>query len=137
MINPEWNWVEFTEAPVRESCRDKIYASLNERGDLLLNRKGYQALGRPEAVVLLVDLQRRAIGIRPAPPETVNALKVNKKGRFDNWIIHAWRFTKKYDMRITGTVRFPTARVEHGVLILELKLRVPITYRPRPGRPHK
>ncbi|MBK9214065.1 MAG: hypothetical protein IPM59_00465 [Chloracidobacterium sp.] len=129
MISSEWNWVEFTEAPVRESSRDKIYASLNERGNFLLNRKGYDELERPAAVVLLIDVQRSAIGIRPAAPGAVNAIKVRKKGIADNWLVHAWRFVRKHDIRIKGTVKFPTARIEHGVLILELKYRVPVSYK--------
>lgn len=31
------------------------------------------------------------------------------------------------------TVRFPTARIEHGVLLLELKFRVPVTHAPAPA----
>jgi len=86
--------------------------------------------------VLLWDGETDTIGIRPAPPPTVNAFRLYDSGRSGAYRFHALRFLLKYDIRLNYTVRFPTASIEDDVLLLELRHRVrsPRAVRPLPPR---
>jgi len=85
---------------------------------------------------MLWDGATDTIGIRPVPPRTVNAFQLYDSGRSGAYRFHALRFLVKYDIRLDWTVRFPTATIEDGVLLLELKYRVrsPRFVRPLPPR---
>ena len=91
---------------------------------MLISRNAYEALQRPSHVVMLWDGKTNTIGIRPVPPRTVNAFQLYDSGRSGAYRFHALRFLVKYDIRLDYTIRFPTATIEDGVLLLELKYRV-------------
>ena len=103
---------------------------------MLLSRNAYEALGQPTHVVMLFEEETSTIGIRPVPPRTLNAFQLYDSGRSGAYRFHALRFVQKHDIRLDQTVRFPTATIENGVLILELKYRVrsPRAVRPLPPR---
>jgi len=102
----------------------------------MLSRKAYEALGKPSNVVMLWDGETDTVGIRPVPPRTLNAFKLYDSGRSSAYRFHALRFLTKYEIKLNYTVRFPTAAIEDGVLLLELKHRVrsPRAVRPVPLR---
>ena len=101
-----------------------------------MSRKAYEALGKPSHVVMLWDGETDTIGLRPVPPRTLNAFKLYDSGRSGAYRFHALRFVTKYEIKLDYTVRFPTATIEDGVLLLELKYRVrsPRAVRPVPPR---
>lgn len=105
-------------------------------GTMLLSRNAYEALGRPGHVVMLWDGESDTIGLRPVPPRTLNAFRLYDAGRSGAYRFHALRFVTKYEIKLEYTVRFPTAAIEDGVLLLELKYRVrsPRYVRPLPPR---
>ena len=70
------------------------------------------------------DAATDTIGIRPVPPNTVNAFQLYPTNRSGAYRFHAMRFLIKYDTRLEYTVRFPNAAIENGVLVLELATRV-------------
>lgn len=119
------NWKEFNEGPAMTSP-NAIYASLNHRGDIVINRQAFAELKEPQAVILLFDPDTDTIGLRPANPLISNAFRVSAKGNCGHRLITARTFTRKYDFRVDGTVRFPTAAIEDGVLVLELRNRVKV-----------
>ena len=63
---PERKWKEFAESPPRSF--NGIYASVNSLGVIVLNRRTFDALGSPEAVLLLYDDDRLTTGLRPVSP---------------------------------------------------------------------
>ena len=117
------NWIEYGKGP-RKSRPGELYASINSQGSVVINRHTYEAMNRPDAVVLMYDPETDAIGLKPVPPTTVNAFPVFKNDKTHRRI-NCGPLVKEHALPITGTDRFPTARVEEGVLTLELKYRVP------------
>ena len=127
-------WEEFDEPGTPKIAR--LHVSMSPTGNMLISRNAYEALQRPTHVVMLWDGETDTIGIRPVPPRTVNAFQLYDSGRSGAYRFHALRFMVKHDIRLQYTVRFPTATIEDGVLLLELKYRVrsPRFVRPLPPR---
>lgn len=120
----ERKWVEYGIGPLA-SKRDQIYVSANPRGLISVNEKCYNEMGRPRAVVIVVDEENSAIGLRPDSPEKHNSYLMSANGKSRSYRIMCKRFFRDKRINIEETSRFTTARVEDGVLILELKHRVP------------
>ncbi len=120
----ERKWVEYGIGPLA-SKRDQIYVSANPRGLITVNEKCYNEMGRPRAVVIVVDEENSAIGLRPDSPEKHNSYLMSANGKSRSYRIMCKRFFREKRIKIEETSRFTTARVEAGVLILELKHRVP------------
>ena len=102
----------------------------------MLSRNAYEALGEPTHVEMLWEGDTDTIGLRSVPPRTLHAFKLYDSRRSGAWRFHALRFMVKHDLQLDYTVRFPTATIEDGVLLLELKYRVrsPRFVRPLPPR---
>ncbi len=128
------DWEEFDE-PSSPRIAD-LHVSLSPQGTFLLSRNAYEALGNPTHVVLKVEKTTGTIGIQPVPPSTLNGFKLYDSGRAGAYRFHALRFMVKYKIELQYTVRFPTARIEDGILLLELKYKVrsPRAVRPLPPR---
>ena len=122
------DWEEYGQGP-RTTPADKVYASLSWRGDIVINSKAHSELERPTHVVLLFERRTGTIGLRAAAPDAANAFRVRHNGRGTGRLIHCSRFLNEKGVKVERTVSFPTARIEHGVLILELKDRVPAIVR--------
>ena len=103
---------------------------------MMISRNAYEAMGRPTHVVMLWDGETDTIGIRSVPPRTLNGFQLYAMNRSGAYRFHALRFMVKHDLQLDYTVRFPTATIEDGVLLLELKYRVrsPRFVRPLPPR---
>jgi hypothetical protein len=127
------NWIEYNQGPLR-ALRDEVYASINYRYSIVFNNKAYDEMNRPEAVVLLFDADNDTIGLRPARPQDLNAFRIRPKGPSMHRTITAAAFARKHDIRIEGTMRFCTAAVEDGILVLDLHYIVPVKGTPRGGR---
>jgi len=123
-------WAEYKGEP-RAAKRDRVYVSLCPEGNIVFNRFAFEALGEPAHVVLLFDEKTSAIGLRAASLEARNGFKVRTTSRGSTKVVHCSRFLRETGVKIERTVSFPTACVEDGVLVLELKYRVPT---PRPHR---
>lgn len=116
----------------RAAKRDRVYASLCPEGNIVFNRYAFEALGQPANVVLLFDEKTSAIGLRAASLEARNGFRVRTTSRGSTKVVHCSRFLRETGVKIERTASFPTASVENGVLVLELKNRVPT---PRPHAP--
>ena len=127
-------WEEFDE-PSTPRIAD-LHVSLSPAGCFMLSRNAYEALGSPTHIVLKVEHATGTIGIQPVPPATKNAFKLYDSGRAGAYRFHALRFMVKYKLELKYTVRFPTARIEDDILLLELKhkVRSPRAVRPLPPR---
>src|SRR5688572_21694242 len=112
------NWIEFGEGP-KQAARGEIYASINYKGDIVINRKAFEELKHPEAVVFLFNPDIDTIGLRPASKATLNAHPVKPKGDCGHRYVSAVALARKHDIRIDGTARFRTAEVKDGILRLD------------------
>lgn len=65
-------WEVFTAGPTKPK-EDRLYLSLNQKGQILINRNAIEALGSPEAVELLFSKPTTKIGIRRVSPKESNA----------------------------------------------------------------
>lgn len=110
----------------------RLYATLNPRGEFVINIKTYIQLNEPEAVVLLYDRETRTIGIRPSRIEIPNAILVHTRHERYNRVIRSKPFLVANEIEITRTIQFPTAVIDlEGVLILNLKESVTAAHMPR------
>lgn len=126
-----WQWQEFKETAARR-FPERLYATINARGDFVINLQTYIKLGEPEAVVLLYDRDTRTIGIRPSRLEVPNAILVHTRHERYNRVFRSKPFMVANGIEIDRTVQFPTAVIDTaGVLILNLKEMVTAAHMPR------
>lgn len=115
-------WEEFDEPGTPRIA--KLHVSMSPTGTMFLSRNAYEAMRQPSHVVMLWDGGNDTVGIRPVPPRTLNAFRLYPTFSSGSHRFHALRFLVKHDIKLDYTVRFPTATIEDGVLILELPYRV-------------
>ena len=127
----ERKWKEFADSPPRSF--NGLYVSVNSIGVIVLNRRTFDALGSPQAVLLLYDEDRLTIGLRPVSPIMPNAFPLVKRGGSGNRIVRALAFLKAHQISLGYTVRFLNAEIEDGILILDLNMTARATQSPRTG----
>jgi hypothetical protein len=114
------NWIEFDESSDRHTT-GLLYASLNAKRQILVNRYTYDEMKQPEAVKLFFEVATDCIGLKPASPLMPNAFPLRKNGKSGHHIIFAGRFAKKHDLRVDHTVGFHSAKIEDEILVLSLR----------------
>ena len=117
----ENNFEEFEEGPV-ESTAKRVHVTLNRRGNLFLNRYAIEAMGEPDAVTLMYDKRRKAIGLTRASVSKANAFVLKKKDRerSSGRLLYAANFCRRHSIKLTKTLAFTGAKVKDGILILDL-----------------
>jgi len=100
---------------------------------IVLNRRSFQELGKPEAVLLLFDGDHCAIGLKPCPRLMPNAFPLAPRGKTGGHVVWAFSFCKEHKIEPTGTIRFLEPRMEKGVLVLDLNQTARTTQKPRMG----
>src|SRR5688572_5641080 len=118
----DWNWQEFEQGPIEKSGTG-IYVTVNRRGNFFLNGKAIEALGEPDAVVMMFEPRRSAIGIRRAPLDKSNAFRLRPKERRRSRakMLYAANFCRFHHIRPDETLHFTGAEVnKDGVMILNL-----------------
>ena len=111
---------------------ERLYATLNSRGDFVVNLKTYIRMNEPEAVVLLYDRDTRTIGVKPSRRDVLNAILVHTRHARYNRVFRSRKFLAKHGIEIKQTIQFPTAELDtDGVLILNLREMVTATHMPR------
>lgn len=98
-----------------------IYVTMNPKGDIVLSRVTHEMLGAPKAFLLMFDRTNRRIGLKPTQPAMRHAYPVRVSNRAGGKKIHAHRLTREYNIDLPQTVRFYDARIEDGLLILDLR----------------
>ena len=126
-------WKEFGLGP-KGSTQHRIHVSLSRDGNLRLNKMAFAELGSPDAVKLLFEERTGTIGLTPTSPAMPNAYSTSYKEKDAGTRFSCRTFLKTNGVKLDTSVTFPTARVEEGVLLLELKYRVPL---PKNGRSSK
>lgn len=121
-------WVEFGLGP-KGATKHRIHVSASPSGIVRLNKMAFTELGSPAALALLFDEQTATIGLRPTSPDMPNAYRTNYKENEAGTRFSCRTFLRTHGIKLPSSVSFPTARIEDGVLILELKYRVPVSYK--------
>ena len=106
--------------------------TIQRRGMLSLNRGSYEALGKPAAVELLFNRERRAIAIRPADPATPRAYAVRAQGAAggssSTYLVPGRSFTTHYGIDTTVARRYGVERRGEMLLVdLEQEGAVTVT----------
>jgi hypothetical protein len=96
--------------------------TIQKRGVISLNNSAYTALGAPEAVELLYDVQSRIVGLHPVDARASRACFLrsptgNGSGPF---VISAMAYLHYYDIDLGSTRRW-TAFLDGGILCVDLR----------------
>lgn len=102
-----------------------LQASMNAKGDIVINRVAYQTLGAPAAFLLLYDRINQRIGLKPAAASTRNAYPALKSNRAGARMVRGHRMTRERRIFLAHTVQFDDAAIdEDGILILDPRTAV-------------
>ncbi len=114
------DWEEFAMGPI-PSKADRVYVSVNYKGQFLLSKGAFQALGEPQAVALLFNRWLFKIGIRPCSPFAPNAFPLKPRQKAHSRLIHASTFCRNYGIKPPHTLAFHGIEVDKdGILTLDL-----------------
>ncbi|MEP7077120.1 MAG: hypothetical protein ABI878_15045 [Acidobacteriota bacterium] len=114
-------WKEFEGGANHPAKRERLHATLNKKGIILFNEKVFEAMGRPEAAVLLFDERQQTIGVRPAHAGERNIFPVRQKPGVSYRTICARPFCRHFGLNVPQTVAFPAAGFDReGILVLDL-----------------
>ena len=105
-----------TSAPVTDSPA----VTINRRGNFILNRAAFEALGKPFLVELLYGRASHIIGFRAADLDidiaTGHGYPLRKQKESSAYDVAGTAFLKRYGIRIPDTAtKFP-AKLEGGIL---------------------
>jgi hypothetical protein len=98
-----------------------LYATLNTAGSVVISRSCYEALGSPEAFIIMFDPLKHRIGLRPAAAEDPNAYAARVYGKNGAKIIRAHRMLEEFGIRPPGLLEFKEAKIADGILLLDLQ----------------
>ena len=113
-------WEVFTAGPTKPG-EDRLYLSINQKGQIFINRRAVEALGSPEAVELLFSKPTTKIGIRRVSPKMTNAFPLKDRPDGNAKMIQASPFCRNHGIKVQGTVAFNQVELnEDAMLILDL-----------------
>jgi hypothetical protein len=113
-----FEWDEFQERGLTPTATPR--AGILRRGYISLNDPAYQLLGRPSHVVLLYDPKRRAVGLRPATPDTTHAYQVRKQRDSASYLVSASAFVRTHQIPHDQAIYVDDVYLVDGVLVVEL-----------------
>ena len=101
------------------------YVSLNRRGEIAMNARAFELIGKPASVALFYDRERRAIGVKFPVAADRNFYPVRRYGRGRKMrIVRAARMMKQFGIEIERTLAFENVPVviyrDSPMLVLEL-----------------
>jgi hypothetical protein len=117
-------WELFEKIPAGRTARS-MRVSLNQRGIFSLNKKVFAELDQPEAVELYFDKINKLIGIKPSKLDSKYSYPVKQAGAANSWVVRASAFLTYYNIKITGTMMFPSPTMEDGMVVLDMASAVP------------
>ena len=99
-----------------------IYVTMNPKGHIVMNRRAYEAVGSPEAFLLMYDTLNDRIGLKPAAANAPDAYRACPSGRHGGKLVRAFRLMQENGLDIPETVQFHDAAVDNDVLILDRRI---------------
>lgn len=112
-------WQRFNGGP-NESLKSRVHVTINRFGNVLLNQRAFERLGRPEAVNLYYNPDLDSIGLESASPRLPQAFPIKAQGKAGGWRINAAPFLRHFGIQLDKTYRFINPRFQ-GVTV-ELRL---------------
>jgi hypothetical protein len=117
------DWREFKGVAARR-IPDAIRSSINPSGEITFDLDAFRQMGEPQAMFLLYEQSTRTIGLKPAHPDTPNAVLVRVRHARSNRVVRSQAFLRENGIEVNRTLRFPYPFIEQGVLILDLRTAV-------------
>lgn len=104
-----------------------LYVTMNPKGEIAMSRVTWERLGGPAAFHIFFDEANSRIGLKPTVLAMKDAFLASSLGPRRGRRIMAYRLTQDHNLRLTQTIRFYDAEIDHeGILILDLRTaRVP------------
>ncbi|MBV9217202.1 MAG: hypothetical protein JO053_13615 [Acidobacteria bacterium] len=107
---------------MRDSRWSQLYVSINPKGLIWLSGFTHQAMGEPDAYVIVYDPDMNVLGLQPGRANvTQNAYPAKPRGRHGGQLIRAYRLIREFNLYVPETMWFPRSFIDNsGTLILEL-----------------
>lgn len=95
--------------------------TIQKRGLISINRAAFESLGKPEAVELLWDGERRMIALRPTDLSNQNAYPVRAQATSERgpWLVAGTLFTQYIGLDTKDAHRW-TPEIEDGLLLIDV-----------------
>jgi hypothetical protein len=120
-IKRHYNW-EVAPRDAKENRWSKLYATLAQSGVIWLTRTTHEALGAPEAYLIVYDRNLHVLGLQPSRRGAKNSYPAMEAGNFGGRKILAFRILRQWSLYVHETIRFPRCFIDHsGTLILDMK----------------
>ena len=115
------HWEEFQGGPGKKAGAG-LHVSLNQKGQIFVNKNVLDAIGSPAAVVLSFDKVNSRIGVKAANPSAENAFPLKPRNDAASRMILASTFCRNYGIRVDGTVAFQGIKIDNQrMLTLDLR----------------
>jgi hypothetical protein len=95
------------------------YVTLNKRGVFLINKAAYQAIGQPQAVIMMFDPSEKIVGMQPVEAGTADAYAVHTTTRDRSFLVSGKAFCNYYELPLGTSIRYP-ASVNDGILCINI-----------------
>ena len=121
------------QAGPNEALRNRVYVTLSPTRNIVLNRRAYELLGRPQAVRLYYSRERRAIGLEVSSPRFNEAFPVMPNGP-SGYRISAAPFCRHFNITPDTTLKFVDPEIVGQTMLLKLHQTISVA-RPKRTRP--
>lgn len=113
-------------------AKDRMHITINNRSVITFNRKMFDLMGEPRAVLLFFNKQRSSIGILKIHEKHADKFRVVERANGGYWVINAAPFCRYNGIRVDQTERFTSiTQASDGTLRLDLKDTVTASIRDR------
>jgi hypothetical protein len=109
--------------------------SIQRHGTMSFNRATYEALGKPEAVVLLWDAEAEIVALQMAESSDPDAYTVQKQPAASSFLVNTQSFYKFNNIKANVARRFPAHNYGDGIVGLVLSEGREISGRTKRRRP--
>ena len=119
------DWTIAIKPRPRRPGGERVYVSINKRGEIAMNAEADRRIGQPATVTLLYDDVHKRIGVKFPVPLDRNFFPVRRYGRNRQMrIVRAAKLLKQFGIKINQTLIYkhcPTQHLNgHPMLFLDL-----------------
>jgi hypothetical protein len=95
--------------------------SVQARGAIGVNAAGYEAMGRPEFVLLMYSATKQQIALKAVPAETPHAIPMKPSGKGSGAMASAKSFFDAYGIRHSEYKALQTVTIADGLAVLDAR----------------
>jgi hypothetical protein len=107
------SWEIAIKERLKKQYVQRVYVSLNRRGEIAMNDSAFERIGRPATVTLMYDGANRAVGVKFPVPADRHFFPVRRYGRGGKMrIVRAARALKQFGIEVERTLVFRDVTVE-------------------------